>query len=65
MTANTWVARLVELSRRDREIVLEYLTGMDQAGPVPTVKWLKERVKQSDLRAARQTQADDHAEMSV
>lgn len=53
MTANTWVARLAMLGKDEREIVCEYLAGMDQAGPVPSVKWLKERVMESDLRAKR------------
>lgn len=53
MTANTWVARLAMLGQDEREIICEYLQGMDEAGPVPSVKWLKERVREADLRAAR------------
>ena len=56
MTANTWVARLVQLPKAEREVIFEYLTGMDEAGPVPSVKWLKERVMERDLRDARRAQ---------
>jgi hypothetical protein len=56
MTANTWVARLTPLTKHDRETIFEYLESMDQAGPVPTVKWLKERVMEHDLRAAKKAQ---------
>ena len=50
MTANTWVSRLVELGKNDREVIYEYLRGMSEAGPVPDVKWLKERVFERDRK---------------
>ena len=60
MTANTWVARLAMRSQEEREIICEYLEGMDEAGPVPSVKWLKERVNDADLRAARKAKEAGH-----
>lgn len=60
MTANTWVARLVLLPKAEREIIFEYLTGMDEAGPVPNVKWMRERVKERDLNAAKRTAREQH-----
>ncbi len=53
MTANTWVARLQERDKAERSIILEYLENLDQAGPPPTVKYIKERLMEYDKRMTR------------
>lgn len=48
MTANTWLARLQALPDYERSVVLDYLNGLNEAGPMPDFKWITERLAEYD-----------------